>query len=41
MAERKIPYTKNIENNLNLFLTTEDVIGGWRLQGLPTDELST
>lgn len=41
MAEKKIPYTKNIENNITSFLTTEDVIGSWRLQGLPTDDLST
>lgn len=41
IEEKKLPHTKNINNNIIPFLTNDAVIGNWRIKGLPTDDQST
>lgn len=38
IEEKKLPHTKNINNNIIPFLTNDAVIGNWRIKGLPTDD---
>eukprot|EP00768_Dysnectes_brevis_P002834 gnl/Dysnectes_brevis/2072_a2396_807.p1 GENE.gnl/Dysnectes_brevis/2072_a2396_807~~gnl/Dysnectes_brevis/2072_a2396_807.p1 ORF type:complete len:4631 (+),score=1942.19 gnl/Dysnectes_brevis/2072_a2396_807:116-13894(+) len=41
LQERNIPFTEGLEKEITSFLVTEAQVGEWRLQGLPTDDLST
>ncbi|EFO65273.1 Dynein heavy chain [Giardia lamblia P15] len=41
LEERRLPFTRGIENEIHNFLVSEATVGEWRLQGLPTDQLST
>ncbi len=36
-----IPFTAGIDATIHRFLVSESVVGGWNLQGLPTDVIST
>jgi len=41
LEERKLPFTRTLTSDLTQFLVSDALVGEWRLQGLPTDQLST
>ncbi|GIQ85219.1 dynein heavy chain, partial [Kipferlia bialata] len=41
LKKRGVPFSESLAANVTAFLVTEATVGEWRLQGLPTDDLST